>query len=290
MKTKIEKIIVNLPITKTFTNGNSIIFGNSISTDNQKISYEFQKGYLYNILGRNGEGKTTFLNIISLLTGFDGGISIENENLIISSVNIEKTNLDEMRRSNFSFIFQDPHLINVFSIEENLKIINNNLNYNEDFYLLIERISKLMNVDSSSYIVEKMKYLIEEKNNSPYFLSGGEKQLLSFIRSMIKPSGIIFADEPWANMDTKLKEFVEFQLSEYIKDQDMFKDIRNRNKESRNTINMVIMITHSHNNTQDFKGVLDKNWTKKIVVSKKRDIKNESLCQRAELILERYGF
>ena len=102
MKTKIEKIIVNLPITKTFTNGNSIIFGNSISTDNQKISYEFQKGYLYNILGRNGEGKTTFLNIISLLTGFDGGISIENENLIISSVNIEKTNLDEMRRSNFS--------------------------------------------------------------------------------------------------------------------------------------------------------------------------------------------
>ena len=63
------------------------------------------------------------------------------------------------------------------------------------------------------------------------------------MRSMIKPSNIIFADEPWASMDGHLKSFIESQMYSYLSDNDIFADIRNRvSKLKREKV--VIVISH----------------------------------------------
>ena len=109
---------------------------------------------------------------------------------------------------------------------------------------------------------------------SPYYLSGGEKQLLSFIRAMIKPSTVIFADEPWANMDKNLIEFVENQLYLYIQNKDLFSNIRNKSSKS----NMVIVISHIHQHKFNHeKVIIDDGWRRIIpVINNKGNIVNNT--------------
>lgn len=117
----------------------------------------------------------------------------------------------------------------------------------------------------------KLEKILNEEKNSPFYLSGGEKQLLSFIRAMIKPSNIMFADEPWAAMDQLLKEFIEQELYKYLLGKDIFADIRNRVKINHpNKLNTVIAIAHifHHSDETTVCGVQDKNFSHRIEIKK----------------------
>ena len=81
------------------------------------ISYKFENGYIYAILGTSGSGKTTLLNILGLLDNkFDGEIIINNKNISKKSDNYE------FRNQNIGFIFQSYYLIDSLNVEENIKM------------------------------------------------------------------------------------------------------------------------------------------------------------------------
>lgn len=81
------------------------------------ISYSFENGYIYAILGTSGSGKTTLLNILGLLDNkFEGDIII-NDKIIPKS----KDNF-EFRNQNIGFIFQSYYLIDNLNVEENIKM------------------------------------------------------------------------------------------------------------------------------------------------------------------------
>ncbi len=253
-------IEITLPIIKQFENGNVIVFNNS---DINKSTMKFDSGYLYTLYGNNGTGKTTLINMLSLLTKSLFGASFKNEKLFFDNTEINKNiNNTLIRENHLSFIFQDPHIINIYTLEENLNIVNQYFNYESDLNEIINK-SKKLNIEkeSSDYLIKKLNKFLNEKNNTPYYLSGGEKQLISFIRSMIKPSNITFADEPWASMDKHLKSFIESQLYLYLSDQDIFSDIRNRNRQLKEK-KIVIIISHSTQNKSDQKqyGEKDLDW------------------------------
>ena len=248
----------NLPIIKQFDNGNVLVF-NSTTED----SLRFETGYLHTLYGNNGTGKTTLMNILSLLTNSLYGASFKNSIIEFNNSDIDKDiNHTSIRENYLSFIFQDAHIVNIYTLQENLKVVNSFFEYEEDLTLIINQ-SKKLNIpkESSDYLITKLNKFINEKNNTPYYLSGGEKQLISFIRSMIKPSNIIFADEPWASMDNHLKGFIESQLYLYLSDDDIFADIRNRNKKL-NKEKVVMIISHPSQRKVDQKeyGKKDKNW------------------------------
>tara|TARA_B100002051_G_C16717925_1_gene630560 strand:+ start:201 stop:1103 length:903 start_codon:yes stop_codon:yes gene_type:complete len=233
-------IELNLPIIKQFDNGNVLVFN---SENNEKVSLD--TGYLHTLYGNNGTGKTTLMNILSLLTNCLYGASFDNSILKFDNTNENKNiNNTSIRENYLSFIFQDAHIINIYTVEENLKIVNDSFKYEDDLELIINK-SKNLNIEkeSSDYLITKLNKFISEKHNTPYYLSGGEKQLLSFIRSMIKPSNIIFADEPWASMDNHLKGFIESQLYLYLSDKDIFSEIRNRNNKLSQK-KVVVVISH----------------------------------------------
>lgn len=88
---------------------------------------------------------------------------------------------------------------------------------------------------------------------------------------MIKPSNIMFADEPWAAMDQLLKEFIEQELYKYLLGKDIFADIRNRVKINHpNKLNTVIAIAHifHHSDETTVCGVQDKNFSHRIEIKK----------------------
>ncbi|MBC8525355.1 MAG: ATP-binding cassette domain-containing protein [Candidatus Cloacimonetes bacterium] len=281
-------IKVIFPLKKTFSDESYICFEYPHSKIDDKITFdglEIHPKYLYNIMGLNGVGKSTILNILSLLTGFNGNYFKDKDSIIINHT-INNSNKDSIRHDHFSYIFQDPHIINMYTVKENLEIVNQKFNFSKHMSLIIDKLNSVIDKKSKKYLVKKICDLKKNENNSPYSLSGGEKQLLSFIRAMIKPSNVIFADEPWASMDQNLKEFVEQQLYLYLVKKDVFNEFRDNSPEDDNT---VIIITHLHQHKDNnIFGKLDTEWSKIIPVTHYDNNDNGKL-NHSELEIERYA-
>ena len=84
-----------------------------------QISYQFEKGKMYAILGASGSGKTTLL---SLLAGLDSPISGEID---MNGENIEEKGLANHRKNHISLVFQNYNLIDYLTPVENVKLGGN---------------------------------------------------------------------------------------------------------------------------------------------------------------------
>jgi len=270
-------IQIYFPVKKSFREGEGLVYEKAVKQKNkqEKDILELRPGYIYYFQGKNGIGKTTLLNIISFLTDFDGSTYINGDKIVIGQTDesVKKTDSkNEIRSQYFSYIFQDPHIINIYTIKENLRILNPNIDIEDDLGFISDKISELdIEEKEKDYLRDKLNKIISEKDNSPFYLSGGEKQLLSFIRAMIKPSNVIFADEPWASMDIMLKEFIEEELYKYLTNDDIFKQIRNKTKKNKLTQkNTVVGIAHKfhHEKEDDRYGNKDVKWHHKISIKK----------------------
>ena len=151
----------------------------------------------------------------------------------------------------------------------------------DDLNYIRQKVTELDLADNSKdFLNTKIDKFINEKDSTPYYLSGGEKQLMAFIRALIKPSNILFADEPWASMDSHLIEFIESQLYMYIHDKDIFRTIRNRNNDLSDK-KVVIIISHPTQKRVHEKeyGERVEEWTKMIPVTrnKSEDVDNAQI-------------
>ena len=285
-------ININFPITKLFESKNEkltsksrIIFNIPKDKSEQPVSkVKVEEGFIYTLYGNNGIGKTTFMNILALLTDCEESYYAEGSNFNYGFSNLTNSDTDKRSLSRFkyfSFIFQDPHIINMYTLNENLSIVNSNFNYIDDLNYIREKITELELADyTKDFLNTKIDKFINEKDSTPYYLSGGEKQLMAFIRALIKPSNILFADEPWASMDSHLKEFIESQLYMYIHDKDIFRIIRNRNNDLSDK-KVVIIISHPTQKRVHEKeyGERVEEWTKMIPVTrnKSEDVDNAQI-------------
>ena len=176
------------------------------------INIELETGTITTIIGESGSGKSTLLNVLSSLDTFDSGkLLIENEE--ISSLNEKK--MSSFRNEKIGFIFQFHHLLPDFTILDNVLIplwIKNGFGHYDRPIELLDEFG-----------------LLKIKDKYPTEISGGERQRVAIIRSIVNEPKILFADEPSGNLDEK-------NSTKLI---DLFKRI-NRD------FNMTIMLT-THN-------------------------------------------
>ena len=146
------------------------------------------------VLGHQGCGKTTLLQICGLLdTPTSGDVFINNQK-IGDMTDFEKTNI---RKNNIGFIFQFHHLLPEFSIIENVMLpalVKNNT----DKKIITQRAKDIL--DDLG--------LASKINNRPHQLSGGERQRVAIARAIINNPSIILADEPTGNLDPENSEIV----------------------------------------------------------------------------------
>lgn len=144
----------------------------------KNFSYTFKKANIYCLKGKNGEGKST---LIDLLLGLDysysGAIRLNN---------IEISNLDmiSLRKNQISVILQEPRLQRL-SVKDNIK---RGIEVYES-----EALDKLCNKFNLSKVLDLTESLS---------LSGGEKQKVSIVRGLLKDSSLLILDEPVSAMDT----------------------------------------------------------------------------------------
>ncbi len=153
------------------------------------IDLSIECGEFAALVGPSGSGKTTFLNIISGLdTPTDGRVWLNGKLLSRMSGNA----LSDFRRDNIGFIFQAYNLIPVLTVEENIEYI-----------MLLQKVPKSERHERVLAILDEVG-LGGMESRKPTQLSGGQQQRVAIARAMVSQPAIILADEPTANLDSKI--------------------------------------------------------------------------------------
>lgn len=141
--------------------------------------------------GPSGSGKTTLLGLIGCMGRPTSGRIRVNGREITS---LPERFLTAIRRQTFGFIFQNSNLVRGITVLENVML---------PAYPLGEKHSSLsrraMDLLDTFKMAGKAQCRIE-------WLSGGEAQRTAIARALINNPCIIIADEPTANLDTKLSQ------------------------------------------------------------------------------------
>jgi len=161
----------------------------------ENFSLEIIAGKAYAIVGRSGCGKSTLLNIMGgIEKATSGNVTIlGNKNISPRSRKVRK-----LLRYHISYLFQNYALSDNDTVEYNLRM---SLTYNKTVKNKKQAISEAL---------EKVG-LNGLQQQKIYTLSGGEQQRVAIARLLLKPTQIIFADEPTGNLDTENRNDI-FQL------------------------------------------------------------------------------
>lgn len=151
----------------------------------QDISYEFEKGKMYCIVGKSGAGKTTLLSLLSgLAKPTDGEIFYEDKN-------VAKIDKYTFRSKYIGVVFQSFNLITKYTALENVVLSMDVANY------------KAKNKkDRALELLKSVGLDEEEANRRVLKLSGGQQQRVAIARALSYDPDIILADEPTGNLDT----------------------------------------------------------------------------------------
>ena len=155
----------------------------------RNVSLAVAPGEIVLIMGPSGSGKTTLLSMLgALLKPTEGAIHLNGE--IISA--LAENRLPDIRLRQFGFIFQDFNLLSALTALENVAIV-----------------AELAGMRNGAARKKAAALLSElglggRLNFLPEKLSGGEKQRVAIARALINDPPLILADEPTANLDSKI--------------------------------------------------------------------------------------
>jgi putative ABC transport system ATP-binding protein len=144
--------------------------------------------------GPSGSGKTTLLSLIGCLSRPTSG-RITLEGRLVS--NLPERFMTEVRRSTFGFVFQQFHLIKGLTVLENVMLPAYPLGLDH------------RTLQQAALGLLKQFGLEDRADFKAEWLSGGEAQRIAICRALINEPRILIADEPTANLDSRLaREFM----------------------------------------------------------------------------------
>lgn len=185
----------------------------SVSTGMKEVDVAFDINEFVAVTGSSGSGKSTMLNVISGLDGYEEGeMYFKGE----ETSHFKIDDWERYRAAHIGFIFQNYNIIDSFTVLQNVMLALEIQNYP-----FKERKKRALE------LIEKVG-LLSHKNHKASKLSGGQKQRTVIARALAKDSPIIVADEPTGNLDSKSAEDVMKLLSEISKDK------------------LVIVVTHDY--------------------------------------------
>ena len=175
------------------------------------ISYEFEKGKMYCIIGKSGAGKTTLLSLLSGLAAPNSG------EIVYDGKSIAKIDKYTFRSKFIGVVFQSFNLITKYTALENVI-----LSMDVAGYKTKSKKSRALELLNSVGLDE------DEANRRVLKLSGGQQQRVAIARALSYDPDIILADEPTGNLDRDTQKDI----------MDIFRELANQGK-------CVILVSHS---------------------------------------------
>lgn len=152
------------------------------------VSIDIKDGEFVAVMGPSGCGKSTLLNILGLLDNPTQG-SYKLDGVEVAHLKEKERTL--YRKGKIGFVFQSFNLIEEMTVEENIALPLTYLNYSA-----AERKRLVGEVLMNLSIAHRAKHY-------PNQLSGGQQQRVAIARAVVANPGLILADEPTGNLDSK---------------------------------------------------------------------------------------
>jgi putative ABC transport system ATP-binding protein len=160
-----------------------------------RVSLSIEQRKITVLKGPSGSGKTTLLSILGCMARPTSGRILLSGREITS---LPEKFLTEIRRTTFGFVFQQFNLIRGITVLEN--VILPAYPIGKSPVVLKKRAMELLSLFNLS----------QKASSKVEWLSGGEAQRASIARALMNNPEVIIADEPTANLDTRLsRELME---------------------------------------------------------------------------------
>ena len=153
-----------------------------------KVSFTIGDGEFVAIMGPSGCGKSTLLNILGLLDNPTAG-SYRLDDKEVG--NLRESERTEWRKGRIGFVFQSFNLIEEMTVRDNIMLPLNNLK--------LDKAEKRRRVDEA---LRRMG-ISHRAGHYPSQLSGGQQQRVAIARAIVGKPGLILADEPTGNLDSR---------------------------------------------------------------------------------------
>ena len=175
------------------------------------------EGKMYVIFGPSGCGKTTLLSLI-------GGLDVPNSGEILyCGQNINDIGLEQHRRANVSFIFQNYNLI--------------------DYMTSVENVSLTAKTEPLP-VLERLGLTKDEAKRNVLKLSGGQQQRVAIARALASKSPAILADEPTGNLDEDTAREITEILKESAHQYNRCVVVVSHSREVANQADVVFTLSH----------------------------------------------
>ena len=163
----------------------------------QGVSFHVEPRQTVAFVGSTGSGKSTILSLICRNYEFQKG------EILIDGIDIRKIKISSLRR-HFGQMLQDVFLFSG-TIRSNIVLREKNIPDEE-----IMKVCRYVNAD---HFINKLEHgLDEEVRERGNNFSAGQRQLLSFARTILHKPSVMILDEATANIDTETELLIQDSL------------------------------------------------------------------------------
>lgn len=152
----------------------------------KNLNLDIPSRSLTTISGPSGSGKSTLLNLLGLIEPLQSGEIVFRDDPLAK---MSPKQMNDIRKYKIGFIFQQFHLIPVFSAEENIS-----------YFLERQGLAENEIKKTTKEALESVG-LWEHRFKKPSEMSGGQRQRVAIARALAKKPEVIIGDEPTANLD-----------------------------------------------------------------------------------------
>lgn len=158
------------------------------------FNLKIKAGQKVALVGHTGSGKTTLVNLLARFYEPSGG------EVLIDGINYKNISQSYLH-SQIGYVLQSPHLFSTTIFE--------NIRYGKLDATLDEVINAAKLVGVHDFIMSLEKGYDTHVGEGGNLLSGGQKQLISFARALIKDPKILILDEATSSIDSKAEEIIQ---------------------------------------------------------------------------------